>query len=260
MAPDFTRYKFTNIVVDKHMRWRDDDKGEGKMKVVVSYENEVLCVRERVKEDYAYACRYWDNDRILIDLSHDGYIENVDFDYMDIGDKRITNITFKDCKVDRLEFHNCLLRNVYFENCEGDVLFDNCTIDNVQIDHKSVCTGYIVQKKKKVYKKAYNPEYRYDFSIPPKKEKYVIVTLELIPGSIVFSINNKKCRTNKIKVIAIDGKTTKGLKAESACDSNFVYEVGKEIEIKDFDCRYNIECSTGIHFFNTKKEAEEYQL
>lgn len=32
----------------------------------------------------------------------------------------------------------------------------------------------------------------------------------------------------------------------------------KTYEIKDFDLAYNEECSTGIHFFKTRKEAEEY--
>src|SRR5690606_510353 len=101
----------------------------------------------------------------------------------------------------------------------------------------------IMKEKTIVYKKCKND---------------VIVELELQIGSIVFSINNKKCRTQKAKVIAIDGKKTKGLKVESKWDSSFVYEVGKMIEVEDFNLMYNVECSTGIHFFWTKEEAEAY--
>ena len=85
-----------------------------------------------------------------------------------------------------------------------------------------------------------------------------IVELIIPKGAIVFSINNGKCRTNKAKVVSIDGDKTKGIKAVSKRDSNFVYEVGKTVEATDFDCQYNIECGAGIHFFKTEKEARDY--
>ena len=85
-----------------------------------------------------------------------------------------------------------------------------------------------------------------------------IVELIIPKGAIVFSINNDKCRTNKAKVVSIDGDKTQGTKAVSERDSNFVYEVGKTVEATDFDCQYNIECGAGIHFFKTEKEARGY--
>ena len=50
----------------------------------------------------------------------------------------------------------------------------------------------------------------------------------------------------------------KGLKCCSSYDDKFIYEVGKIVEVKDFDLMYNVECSSGIHFFWTKEEAEDY--
>ena len=71
----------------------------------------------------------------------------------------------------------------------------------------------------------------------------------------MFSINNDKCRTNKAEVLEISD----GLKEiKSDYDGRFIYEVGKNCEVKDFDSEYNIECGKGIHFFKTKKEAEKY--
>lgn len=81
----------------------------------------------------------------------------------------------------------------------------------------------------------------------------VIVTLRIPRGAIVFSINGYKCRTNKAKVIAIDGVT----RAISRY-KYMSYYVGDEFTIYDFNCEYNIECSTGIHFFMNKKDAELY--
>lgn len=81
----------------------------------------------------------------------------------------------------------------------------------------------------------------------------IIVTLEIPKGAIVFSINGSKCRTNKVKVIAIDNEN----RAFSAFNG-MSYYVGDEITVYDFNCMYNVECGKGIHFFLTREEAENY--
>ncbi len=81
-----------------------------------------------------------------------------------------------------------------------------------------------------------------------------IITIEISIGAKIFSINNKKRRTNKAKVIDMQGET----ELSSMYDADFKYHVGDEIEIKDFDENYNVECGAGIHFFLTREEAEEY--
>ena len=88
-----------------------------------------------------------------------------------------------------------------------------------------------------------------------KSDENKIITLEMPIGSKVFSINNKKRRTNKAKVIDMQGKT----ELSSMYDNGFKYHVGDEIEIKDFDENYNVECGEGIHFFLTGEEAENYE-
>ena len=44
----------------------------------------------------------------------------------------------------------------------------------------------------------------------------------------------------------------------SQYDNNFEYRLRQEINIKDFNLMYNVECASGFHFFKTRKEAEEY--
>lgn len=83
----------------------------------------------------------------------------------------------------------------------------------------------------------------------------IIVTLEIPKGAIVFSINNEKCRTNKAKVIDISDNNKI---AYSIYDNDFKYEIGKEIEAEDFNMQYNRECTTGIHFYRTEEEAENW--
>jgi hypothetical protein len=81
----------------------------------------------------------------------------------------------------------------------------------------------------------------------------VIVTLRIPRGAIVFSINGYKCRTNKAKVVAIDGAT----RAISRY-KYMSYYVGDEFTIYNFDCEYNVECGTGIHFFMNREDAIAY--
>lgn len=80
----------------------------------------------------------------------------------------------------------------------------------------------------------------------------VIVTLEIPRGAIVFSINGDQCRTNKVKVIDIDGAD----RAYSNYD-DMSYYVDDEITVYNFNCEYNNQCTEGIHFYMTREEAEK---
>lgn len=87
------------------------------------------------------------------------------------------------------------------------------------------------------------------------KDKDVLVTLEIPRGAIVFSINGDKCRTNKAKVIDIEG-SDRG----TSYFRNTSYYVGDIITVYNFNCQYNIECSNGIHFFMNKVDAYKYMF
>ena len=81
----------------------------------------------------------------------------------------------------------------------------------------------------------------------------VIVKLLIPRGAIVFSINGSKCRTNKAKVLEIEGAT------RAISQHKYMsYYVGDEFTVYDFNCEYNVECASGIHFFMTKEEAVNY--
>ena len=87
-----------------------------------------------------------------------------------------------------------------------------------------------------------------------KTEEGVIITAEIPAGAIVFCINGNKCRTNRAKITDMAGHEV----LHSQYDKSFEYRPGQEIEIKDFNMMYNVECAPGFHFFRTKKEASEY--
>jgi len=90
----------------------------------------------------------------------------------------------------------------------------------------------------------------YNIEQQPLSAKRVLVTLKIPRGAIVFSINGNKCRTNRAKVIAIEG-------ADRAYSTYkyMSYYVGDEFNIYNFNCQYNMECGEGIHFFMTREEA-----
>ena len=46
--------------------------------------------------------------------------------------------------------------------------------------------------------------------------------------------------------------------AVSKYDNNFIYEVGRTVTVDNYDDNRWNECSTGIHFFITRKEAVDY--
>ena len=87
-----------------------------------------------------------------------------------------------------------------------------------------------------------------------KTQEGVVITAEIPVGAIVFCINGSKCRTNRAKITDMAGHDV----LHSEYDNSFEYRLGQEIEIKDFNLMYNIECASGFHFFRTREEAENY--
>lgn len=193
-------------------------------------------------------------------------IRNSDFTHADLNHARLDQAKIYNCTFYRARFYSAQLYQTYFDNtilcgaefCRADL--SRATLNNTNIDqayleacilyktHMDNATGSLIEYRRgKIltesiigYKKCQND---------------VIVTLEIPKDAIVFSISGTKCRTNKAKVIAIDG-------ADRAF-SNFcrmTYYVGDEFNIKDFNCEYNRECANGIHFFMTREEAEAYDL
>ena len=81
-----------------------------------------------------------------------------------------------------------------------------------------------------------------------------IITATIPVGAVVFSINNSKCRTNKARIIDMEGAEL----LHSQYNRNFEYRLFQDIEIKDFNLMYNIECASGFHFFKTREEAKKY--
>ena len=94
-----------------------------------------------------------------------------------------------------------------------------------------------------------------------KKAAGRIVTLKVPVDAKRSSATARKCRCSKAEVLAIeelDGAPSSRTKATSNWDPNFIYEVGKTVEVNDFDEDRWHECSAGIHFFMTREEAVDW--
>lgn len=88
-----------------------------------------------------------------------------------------------------------------------------------------------------------------------KCQNGVIVKLQIPARAKRSHAFGRKCRAEYAKVMQIYGAT----EAVSSHDSNFVYRKGETVKpIEPFDPDWTDECSSGIHFFITRLEAEKY--
>ena len=87
-----------------------------------------------------------------------------------------------------------------------------------------------------------------------------IVKLEILEHSKRSSATTRKCRCDKALVIDIENIETREKVSEvpSNRDKNFIYKVGEVVSVDNFNEDRWVECTTGIHFFMTKHEAEIY--
>ena len=125
----------------------------------------------------------------------------------------------------------CMRANLYGANLEGANLY------GANLEGEDFRLGKILTEPMTGYKKT---------------QEGVVITAEIPVGAIVFCINGSKCRTNRAKITDMAGHDV----LHSQFDDSFEYRLGQEIEIKDFNLMYNVECASGFHFFRTKKEAE----
>ena len=129
---------------------------------------------------------------------------------------------------------------------KSSVLFDNTDLTRTQLpESESIRKGIILQEPMTGWKKSNDGH---------------IIQLEIPEGSVVFSVNNSTCRTNRVKVLDIvspDGERDCTI-VSSAYQEDFRYIVGNDMVIPDFDLNYSKESSQGIHFFRTKQDAENY--
>lgn len=168
-------------------------------------------------------------------LKH-AYLRYANLKSADLKNVYLKNADLRHTNLKGAEFNYSNLANAFLDGAKGNF---------IEYRKGKILTEDIIGYKVCV-KDAWGAE------LPKNK---VIVTLKIPRGAIVFSINGYKCRTNRAKVIAIDG-------ADRAYSTyNYMsYYVGDEFNIYDFNCEYNKECGAGIHFFMKREEALKYMI
>ena len=181
-------------------------------------------------------------------------LSGVDLSYAYLSGADLSRANLIDADLSRAKLSGAILIGTYLLDADlygadlsnadlsGADLSGACLTGAILKEEDKPRLGVILDKKIFGYKKCKNN---------------IIIKLEIPKGAVVFGINNKKFRTNIAKCIEISNNKSI---AYSSFDDSFSYEVGKTYKIKDFNMQYNIECGTGIHFFKTLKEAEDYLL
>ena len=172
---------------------------------------------------------------------HDANLSWADLRRADLrdADLRMADLSradLHDAYLSRADLHDV---NLYGSNLRGaNLSCANLSGSNLSVDDK-FRLGQILTEPLTGYKKT---------------KEGVVITAEIPAGAIVFCINGKKCRTNRAKITDMGGHEV----LHSQYNNSFEYRLCQEIEIKDFNLMYNVECASGFHFFRTRKEAEEY--
>ena len=88
-----------------------------------------------------------------------------------------------------------------------------------------------------------------------KKIKEGVVKLKIPADAKRSNATGRKCRAEYAEVLELPPKTKVG---HSTYDVNFIYKVGDVVKPHVWCDDWSQECDGGIHFFITRKEAENY--
>lgn len=87
----------------------------------------------------------------------------------------------------------------------------------------------------------------------------VIVEARIPKKANVVGGIGKKCRASEAYITNVFGCIAGSKYGISFYDNSIVYGIGSKIKITDFDMSHET-CSTGFHFFCTRREAEDYDF
>ena len=205
--------------------------------VIFSYECEDNTIKKTVEEAVKQGINLSYADLKNTDLSNANlYESNLIFTDLSNANLSYSNLNF--ANINNTNLSNAVLYNTYLD-CSD---LSNAILDNVKgLNNQCPKTGSFIG-----WKKCYN------------KLCFYIVKLEIPDDAKRSSATTNKCRCSKAKVLEIqnlDGTKADVNEVGSWLYFTFKYKVGEIVEVSDFDERYWIECSRGIHFFMNYKDA-----
>ena len=188
-----------------------------------------------------------------------------DLSYADLrdADLRYADLRYADLRDANLRDADLSGANLCYADLSGADLRDanlrDADLRGADLSGANLCYADLSGAKEVPYIPMVCPE-EGDF-IGWKKAGDKIVKLHIPQDALRSSATTRKCRCNKAEVVEIyniDGTIVNERIVNSSYDSSFTYEVGKTVEVQDFDTNRWKECTRGIHFFINRQEAINY--
>lgn len=183
-------------------------------------------------------------------------LRNAELRGCDMSSTFLTRANFYGADLRGVNFTNAHLMDVSFRNADlRGAVFDGADVDFADFTGAKLPDFQICPQDK--------PFYGYKKVVWDGPHYRAILKLR-IEGPRTNSLVGRKCRTSKAFVVGIVGhngvvdKSTKHTTLWSIHDETFAYRVGKYVEVKNYNPDFRVECTSGIHFFTTLKEAREY--
>ena len=177
------------------------------------------------------------------------------------ADLRGANLSDADLRCANLSDADLRCANLRDADLRGANLSD-ADLRNADLCRADLCEASIDQMMWNIYTVFYPLQCPESGSyIGYKKASGLVVELEIPADARRSSATSRKCRASKAKVLSItdiNGNPAGG-QVKSNYDPNFVYAIGETVEVTDFDDNRWNECSTGIHHFITRAEADIYE-
>lgn len=200
---------------------------------------------------------------------HGAYLHNADLRNANLRDANLSRADLSCADLRNANLHNANLSGAYLHgaylhgadlrsaNLSGAYLpganLRNADLRNADLHNADLCDANLSGANLPAF--SHCPE-EGAFTAFKKLAGGVVATL-LIPAEAkrTSSLVGRKCRAEFAIVQALSGGYEVGL---SSHDSTTEYRVGQEVRPDSFDPDIRVECTHGIHFFITRKEAEDY--
>ena len=244
--------KQINKILEGHKHWLNEDcKGWETMMADFA-----SCDLRGVDLSYANLSGATFRDANLRDAN----FRDANLSYANLSYATLSGATFRDANLRDANFRDANLSDANFSGANlSDATFRDANLRNADFSGANLSDAYLRDAEEVPYIPMVCPEEE-DF-IGWKRAGDKIVKLHIPQDALRSSATTRKCRCNKAEVVEIyniDGTIADERIVSSNYDSSFTYEVGKTVEVQDFDTNRWNECTRGIHFFINRQEAINY--
>ena len=229
-------------IIENHKHWLNEDcEGWKDMRADLGYAD--LTNADLTNADLGYA-----------DLGY-ADLRSADLGYADLADADLADADLRSADLIGANLRNANLTYANLRNAN----LTNADLIGANLADADLRNANLIGAKNVPYIPMICPE-EGEF-IGWKKASSKIIKLKIPKDALRSSATTRKCRCNKAKVVEIynlDGTIAEERECYSDYNSNFIYEVGKTVEVDNFcEDRWS-ECAPGIHFFINRQEAINY--